>query len=121
MFILEVNVHISVTATECNRDHTALVMCWQVINSCHKMPESCSTWLLLSSASVTVTDPLGSHVLLNLRPTPLSITCKLSKYIFCVLILPSETKKCIFNFNGPLNFREGIENVLLVILHDQGW
>lgn len=63
MFILEVNVHISVTVTECNRDHTGLVICWRAINSCHEIPASCSTWLLLSSASMTVTDPLGSHVL----------------------------------------------------------
>ncbi|KAB5535696.1 hypothetical protein PHYPO_G00120980 [Pangasianodon hypophthalmus] len=38
--------------TECKRDHSSLVICWRMINSCHKIPESCSTWLLLSSARV---------------------------------------------------------------------
>lgn len=44
-----VNAPVSVTVTECKRDHSGLDMCWRAINSCHKIPESCSTWLLLTS------------------------------------------------------------------------
>lgn len=94
-FILEGNAHVSVNMTECKRKHGGLAMCWQAINNCHKIPKSCSTWLLLSSSSVTVTDPLGSHMLLNLRPTPISVASDPSKDILFVFVIENpQNQKC---------------------------